>query len=532
MKWLIPILLALPFLGLFAWITFNSPTLELPKSDPSRSKERTRDLKRPLPSLPDDRPGKKDPTPAPGPEQVPGAETGALFGVVHLFDGEPAEGVLVYMTVPGAVVRVDGPKTATDHAGRFLLVVPPGDYDVIAWQAGLVPAVKADVHATAGDRIDLGTMKLLPGLTIAGRVVDTEGRAIPDAAVGARSPVLHLPEGGLPGRAAIGKFTAAAAEADGTFRLTGLLPGALLVLADALGYKMTAEPKEVAAGETGVVIELQKLLLLTGRILRDSDGRPITGVTVKLEIRTKQFTGGQFFKTMADGRFSFDLTNENLEDVEVELTLRVSGAGYVEQTASGLSLDDLSPGEKYVLRLIEAVAEEPGTLLGRVLYDTGAPFVGSLTLSFSREGSAGDIFRVKTDDEGRFKLPGIPPGEYKLHSAPHSTEILLETGKVLLITAGGEEMTEFTIPRGGDVKITVTDDRGEMVAGAEAALLDEAGATVRVNPARDGAIVFHDLEPGEARFRVTAPGHKPETLTTTIEKDRAVGLSARLPEAR
>ncbi len=532
MKRLIPILLALPFLGLFAWITFSGPSPELAKKDPVRPKERIEDFRRPLPSLPDDRRRRKDPKPAPGPEPVPGEEGCALFGVVQLPDGEPAGGVLVYLTVPGAVVRVDGPKTATDPSGQFLLTVLPGYYDVIAWQAGLVPAVVADVRAAAGRRLDLGNLKLLPGLTITGRVVDTEGRAIPDAAAGARSPDLRLPGGGLPGRVAIGRFSSAATEPDGTFRLTGLLPGTLLVRADALGFKMMAEPKEVSAGETGVVIELQRRLLLTGRILREADGRPIPGVTVKLEIRTRQFTGSQFFKTVADGRFSFDLTQEDLEDQEVELTLRVSGAGYVELTATALSLEELSPARKYVLRLIEAVPEEPGILIGRVLYDTGAPFVGSLTLSFSREGSAGDIFRVRTDDEGRFKLPGIPPGEYRLHTAPHSTEVLLETGKVILITAGGEEMTEFTIPRGGDVKITVTDDRGEIVADAEAALLDATGATIRVHPARDGAIVFHDLEPGEVRFKVTAPGYGFATLTATIEKDRAVGLSARLPEAR
>ncbi len=532
MKRFVPILLALPFLALFAWITFRDSAPELSVGfapRPARSRE---EVRRPLPSLPDDPRTGDAPQPVPKETATSEPRVAILFGVVTGPDGEPVEGALVYLTAPAAVARMDGPRSATDAEGRFLLTITPGDYDIIAWKSGLLPAVLTDVSSAAGDRRDLGVLELLPGLAIAGRVVDTDGRGIVGASVAGRCTDLHLPDGALPGRVAAGRFAAAASDADGNFRLNGLVPGTLMVFADALAYEMTGEPREVPAGETGVVIELRRLLLLTGRILSDLDGKAISSATVTLEVRTARFTEILFFKDLVSGRFSFDLTGKDLEGEEVELTLMVTALGHAEQSARGLSLEDLRPEKKYVLRLIETVPEEPGTLIGRVLYDTGAPFLGTLTISLPRPGRAAEIFRVRTDKEGRFTLPGVPPGEYPLYTAPHRTEILLDTGNVLLIPSGGEVRTEFTIIRGGDVEISVTGDRGEQIDGAEVSLLDESGEAVMMQPMVDGKTTFLDLAPGEFRFQVSAPGHQAVTLTTRIEKDTTASLHARLPETR
>ena len=79
---------------------------------------------------------------------------------------------------------------------------------------------------------------------------------------------------------------------------------------------------------------------------------------------------------------------------------------------------------------------------------------------------------------------GVPPGEYQLRSAPHRSNILRETGKQLVITPGGEESTEFTLARGGDVQLKVVAADGGVAEGATVSLLGPEGAPTDTLAAR------------------------------------------------
>jgi len=153
-----------------------------------------------------------------------------------------------------------------------------------------------------------------------------------------------------------------------------------------------------------------------------------------------------------------------------------------------------------------------------------------MTLSFSPEGKAGQVERIETDEDGNFLIEGVPPGEYRLRSAPHRSNILRETGQRLVITPGGEENTEFTLIRGGDVALQVRGPGGDPVEGTIVSVLDGAGEVMDTLPLSGGAGSLLDLPPGETRLRISAPGYEGQTVTATVQKDSSVPVTVHLRE--
>jgi Carboxypeptidase regulatory-like domain len=534
MKKLLPLLIAVPILALFAWVTLKEPPGELPESGNRGAREGGRQQPRLLPAIPD-RPGPERPAATRDPKDNPAVEAakpGVIVGQVKGAGGDVLAGVRVYVTAPGAMAFAGGARTATDQDGAFALEVEPGTFDVIVYRSGLVPQVTSGLELGSRERRDLGVITLTEGLSISGRIVDEDGRGLSGASVKGLANGLILPEGVLPGARAAGRGATAEAADDGSFTLTGLVAGTLILDATLLGYTMKAEAPTVPAGEAGVVIGMRRLLLVTGRIISDLESEPILGASVKLAVKTRTYSAEHFCTTVEEGRFSVDLTDENLGAGEPELMLFVSATGYESQSAVGLGVADLSPEKEYLLKLVETVPEEPGTLFGRVLYDTGKPFRGFLTLSFSGANGSNHVRRATVDENGRFLMKDVPPGEYPLHSAPGASEELIATGQTVIITSGGREETEFTIIRGGDVQFDITDESGEQVPGAAAAWLGADGKIRREKPAREGLVSFVDLPPGSASFRITGSAHVATTVHVEIEKDRRRSHRVRLSERR
>jgi hypothetical protein len=232
------------------------------------------------------------------------------------------------------------------------------------------------------------------------------------------------------------------------------------------------------------------------------------------------------------GHFGFDLTDDRYSDPRLRFTVLVTADGYEDATVADLSLDQVRPRASLTVKLVRAVAVEPGRLRGTVRYDTGAPFHGSLTLSFSREGKAGEIFKVETNEKGEFLVPEIKPGEYVLRSAPHGESLLRETGKTLRIPPGGEETTEFTLTRGGDLKVSVTGPDGNPVKESKVEVTTGDRTRLRTFVLPEGAAVLPDLTPGKVRVRVTKPGYETAEMEATVVKDQVTELDVRLSEAR
>jgi hypothetical protein len=259
----------------------------------------------------------------------------------------------------------------------------------------------------------------------------------------------------------------------------------------------------------------------------------IPGATVKLVIRGP--AGSQTWKiaTLPNGRFTLDLSDDKYASEKLRYDVYASADGYEDASLTDLTIDDLLPDAKLRVPLVRAPVRQPGRLRGRALYDTGDPFGhAQFTLSFGAEGKAGQVFRVTTDENGEFVIEGVPSGEYVLRTAPRRSLVLRDTGKTLVIPPGGEETTEFVFTRGGDLEVRVSGFDGRAVDGAEVRVLDEAGRPGDPYPAGKGGVVIHDLAPGVVRIKVSAPGHRAEEVSVTVEKGDRATVPVRLEEKR
>jgi hypothetical protein len=250
----------------------------------------------------------------------------------------------------------------------------------------------------------------------------------------------------------------------------------------------------------------------------------VAGATVSVAVRTPTWGQVLLTKTNGDGRFVIDLSESKYDDPDLRIGITVTAAGFEDHVVEDLAPSAVAPAAALVLRLVRAAKLEPGRLTGRVLYDTGDPFQGGITLSFSREDGPAQVFRVETGEDGSYEVTGIQPGKYRLRTAPRSHGVLLDTGKTLVIPSGGEEQADLTIPRGGDVKLTLVDDRGDAIGDLRVEVLDSDGEEIASWTGPLSGYVLPDLPPGEVRVRVSAAGFVPEERVVTVVKDDVVPL--------
>jgi len=492
------VLAAVGFLALLAWLTLRDPEITNGPGDrPADRASRGGEVVVPPVAVPEPAPQK----PAPEPTVRP---AGAIEGTVVDPAGIPRPGAVIRVNVDGRVIA-----TATaDDSGRFRIPTAAGEVTVV---------VTADTYLAHAVRItapaDLGTIRLSRGFSIRGRVVDAGGEGVPGVSV------------------MTGDVTLATVKTDdeGRFLLSGMPKEPLLLYARALEVTMAGEAPEVTPPAHGVTIVVKRLRLGFGTVTAEDDGKPVAGATVRL---TLSLGGWSQVEADAKGRFAFDLTDERYSDPRLRFTVLVTAGGFEDATVEALTLEQVRPHASLAVKLIRAVIVEPGRLRGRVLYDTGDPFHGALTLSFSREGRAGEIFRIETNEKGEFLVEKVPPGEYVLRTAPHGESILRETGKTLVIPPGGEETTEFTLTRGGDVSVKITGEDGAALADVDVVVIDEDGAEQRRFHIPDGAGIVPDLPPGQVRIRVTKAGYGTTESEVTVVKDQVTDLAVRLSETR
>jgi hypothetical protein len=506
-------------LALIAWITLSSP------SDPMRRESRTaaREAKPELGELPPpiEEPAGPGRTPARVAPPVP-PTVGLIVGAVTGPAGEPAAGAEVYTARAEQVAILRGSLTSWGRVGkdgRFRVEAPPGSTDVLAWMPGALPAIVRDVTVAAGAVVDVGTLHLAAGLAVTGQVVDTEGSPVEGVDVIAYRDESMVSPALLPAREGLSAWGGRSrTDERGDFRLGGLSREPVLVVVEALRYRMEGDPVEAVPGATGVRIVVQELRIATGKVVTEIGSAGVPGATVRLDVRGPRGTHGKIVTTVESGRFSFDLSGEAYSSEKLRYDVLVSAEGYEDAKVTSLTIEDLLPEAKLRIPLVRAPVRQPGRLRGRALYDTGEPFRGWITISFSVEGKAGQVYRVSTDDNGEFLVEGVPSGEYVLHTAPRRSLVLMETGKRLVIPPNGEETTEFVFTRGGDVEVRITDLAGEVPEGALVRLLDGDGKPGEPYPAKTGVVVIQDVPPGMVRIRVGAPGHQDQEVAVSVTK--------------
>jgi protocatechuate 3,4-dioxygenase beta subunit len=332
-----------------------------------------------------------------------------------------------------------GRVASTDDLGEFRLFgVPPGDYYVQAtWRSqipipppgaraedntgyaqtffpGVADAGKAQKFTlNAGDMVSdlVFTMVSVNTATISGRVTDSQGRP-------AQGSVMLMRDGSG-GMATMGMGV----RPDGTFAIAGVAPG---------NYTLRSQPggPNGEIGTLNIVVageDISDLQLVTagpstisGRIVIDpsATAQPPTLALMAMPTADTMF-GGAFQSSRMTDDGSFELRARPGRN---RIALSTGGNGWQIRSVkvSGTDVTDdgieVKPNQN-VDRVEVEVTNRLTTVTGVITDARGEPVKKTGVIAFpqSRElRSANPRYQSmgRTDDDGRYKMTGLPPGSY------------------------------------------------------------------------------------------------------------------------
>lgn len=420
--------------------------------------------------------------------------------------GKPiARGEVILAEADGAPL----PRSATtDAAGAFRFVaVLPGSYVVTAHADGFYPSEPRTLRV--GHAPATLELRLDPGATLHGRVVDERGNPVAGAAVevsgeapdgtpiaitaesGAaanaprlepsgelgilRGPIPYPPPVPLPDSAPPPK--AFVTDADGAFRIGGLPAGRLVVAATHPDFaRGTSEPVQVAAGGDATVnVVLSRGVELGGRV-SDDRGDPVAGAEI---------VGPGGVLAVTDGRGEYRLAH-----VARAMTLSVRAAGYLPGTRA------VSPDERGPFDVTLKKAE--GRLGGEVVDDRGAPVSGARV-----EISAPPLAPrwVTTDRGGRFHADGLGPGPY------HVVISHADYAPATYDNVAPADDARLGVQPGGGIDGDVRDARSGGVPGGLRLEATPDGGKPMLLPVSRGRFRVTALPPGRVTLTASAPGY-------------------------
>lgn len=331
------------------------------------------------------------------------------FGHVADLDGAPVAGAEVRILPGDAASR--GIKTKllatlrTNDAGRFdpgPLAV--GVYDLEARGEGYASLAARGIEVPRQDAshgpLDLGTLVLAPGLALEGRVVDSEGRPVPDAEV-------HYGTGGRLYPAAVkGAGKLAHTDPEGRFVLRDLGPGEQLALVVAKkGYlDLILARVEVAEREAFEVV-LERAATVRGKVV-DADGEPIAGAQIQL---VPEGGGGMRMEgpsseavSDAEGLFALDGVAPG------RVGLQAWAEGFQRWWRNGIEVPAVAGLED-----IEIFLDEGFEVFGTVFDAEGRPLPRAPVIAH-RPSSPRPMASAATDEEGHYRLRGLGQGPYSV----------------------------------------------------------------------------------------------------------------------
>ncbi|MHC4392511.1 MAG: carboxypeptidase regulatory-like domain-containing protein [Planctomycetota bacterium] len=384
-------------------------------------------------------------------EAEPEPEPGALEGVVLDEDREP---------VAKARVRVlSGRKRfhdlRTDERGRFRIdPVKPGRYSVSARASAFVDGRLSVVDLHPGEDKYTLEIVLKRGGEIRGRVRSNGG----DPIAGARVSVARR-----------GAFGAATAKTNkkGYYRLRGATFGRNRVSVSHPDYRA---PKSK-------VVKVVK---------------PAEGAEAKPGRADFVMAEGGVVQGLVVGRFGPVNARIDVLDAKNRRVRRIRAA-----EEGSFRIGGLTPGQKYKLRAgpeegavailgvrapkrgtedVTLFLEHGGRIEGQVLGPQGSPLAGVLV----RADRYSTPFRVqkRTDGAGRFALPGLPDGSFRVRVLPDGALREPAAVRVDVIAATGPDDLIFKVNGGAELEGRVIAEDGGPAGGAVVSVWNQQGRRI------------------------------------------------------
>ena len=419
----------------------------------------------------------------------------AVTGRVTDRDGNPLADVLVSATptagggntmistvILGGLRGEDADAVRTDRNGTFTYRAREGTYDFKFASDGWSPKTVRSQQVSHGVPTTVD-VTLEPAVEISGRVV-REGSGVENVR-------LHI---FAPGAEPVNATTAE----DGSFTLSGLAPGPVQLM---LVSQFTREQRSVTAPTRDLVIELPPGGRVTGRVVDQSSGKPLTDFQAGISL--SRSGGGRVMLmppqlepfTSDDGTFT-------LENVPAgAMTLVAEAPGY----ASGRANVTIEEGK--TVEDVEVALQPAVRLYGRVTGADGGPLAGvEVSPAPAAVSGGGGAFGFMSDSAttnaaGEYSLDGLTAGEatflfqHDAHASSRKTVTL----------RGSETRLDAQLAAGRPVRGMVVDEGGAPVADAQVEVMGSATFD-RASTNPKGEFEFKSLEPGRYRINASKAG--------------------------
>ena len=280
----------------------------------------------------------------------------------------------------------------SDPEGRFELsgLRPDESYRILATHARFASSFVATFTAAEG-QVDLGRITMVGGAFVTGRVTRASNLPV------ARAEVTLKRVG--PSEPGAARSRMVRTDAEGTFRITGVVPGQYRLLVTAAGLVRQEHQVLVGVDDRELIVDahFEEGLAMTGVVVEEA-GRPVPGVRV--ELKEGHHTVGY---TLTDADGTFQLSGLTDGKYMVFATKEHFSSAYSAEVSAWSSP-------------IELTVKRKGTLAGFVRdAKTGAP-VEAFLLQVP-EGPGFDLqLRSAThpfhDPQGRFTLSALDEGKY------------------------------------------------------------------------------------------------------------------------
>ncbi len=425
-------------------------------------------------------------------------------GVGRVVDGEdrPISGAKVRIAAFGMAGNSRGGaiEALTGEKGFFEVAeLPSQRLDIAASFEGFSTLQVRGVEVAAADLpstqpVDLGTLVLVPGAALVGRITDLDGRPVEDAELRLRDT--EEARSVAPGRAFRGVAVRGASGPKGRFEIGDLEVGRRFLLEVRHEDFLPTVLRDVEApSEHPLTIALEPAAGLRGKVV-SADGKPVPGARIgisaaPMEVGVVEPPGRRAEasrSTRADETGSFRFSGL----VPGDLELYADADGYRPSDPKRVSV-----APRKVVHGVLLTLERGSVLDGRVVDEGGEP-VAEARIRLASQRAVSDV-------EGAFRLIGLPTGLKTLRIEHPGFERL---DQKLFVEAGGNVL-ELVLRRGLSVSGRALTDEGDGIAGAQVVFEGRNWRDPRRFEAltqEDGAFVVYGVVDGGYDLEARAPG--------------------------
>jgi hypothetical protein len=452
-------------------------------------------------------------------QQTPAGSIGGQ--VLNSANEEPVNGVTLVLTTAG---RASTPlKFVTETRGLFLFEnLAPGRYVLFAECEGFArqaygtrgnPLAGITISLAAGQVMNDVPFDLVPGSTIAGKVLDAAGNPVPKASVLALQPIYQR------GIKEYVPLKSAVADDDGAYKLTNLSAGAYVLSASSRG------------GEGIATFYPNSLSLATSPAIAVAPASEVSGKNIHLVKATTFRVAGKLTPLSSAASIAW-LTPKSAgatalvsritapidADGSFEFPNVPSGAYVLTATElDGVAAASAPLSVNVATQSVEGIILKPqstGELSGTVSMNAAGAALpkGMQVVLEAGESLMPRPPRALVSDDGKFTLKNLAPGRYIAHvEMPGTLYVRSVRYKGQDVTENGVEFSGgvpapllITLsPNGAVVDGTVRDDYGNPMPGAVVALapsLQRFSRYKETTTDQNGGFVISGVAPGEYRI--------------------------------